>query len=220
VHRVVSLYKKRQGGFTIVELLIVIVVIGILAAITIVAFNGVQNRAHNTAKIQAAHQLAKKFEAAVVEHGVNLGANAPYCLPVETDDTAGNDVARCETMAVGGSYIWREKAVANAMLESTGLTNLKFPDTELIGANGTKYRGISVTFGSGGWGMNGVRQPFFLYFTLKGQNQDCNSSYSIGHNPGNDNTNSPLTALTKRPFYASSNGVTRCAYTFPQPESL
>ena len=36
---------KDEKGFTIVELLIVIVVIGILAAITIVAFTGVQNRA-------------------------------------------------------------------------------------------------------------------------------------------------------------------------------
>ncbi len=37
--------ELRQQGFTIVELLIVIVVIAVLAAITIVAFNGVQNRA-------------------------------------------------------------------------------------------------------------------------------------------------------------------------------
>lgn len=37
--------KTRTTGFTIVELLIVIVVIGILAAITIVAYNGVQDRA-------------------------------------------------------------------------------------------------------------------------------------------------------------------------------
>ena len=36
---------SSHTGFTIVELLIVIVVIGILAAITIVAYNGVQNRA-------------------------------------------------------------------------------------------------------------------------------------------------------------------------------
>ena len=35
----------KQKGFTIVELLIVIVVIAILAAITIAAYNGIQNRA-------------------------------------------------------------------------------------------------------------------------------------------------------------------------------
>ena len=37
----------KQRGFTIVELLIVIVVIGILAAITVVAYNGIQARATN-----------------------------------------------------------------------------------------------------------------------------------------------------------------------------
>ena len=40
---------RHTRGFTIVELLIVIVVIGILAAIVIVAFNGIQNRANETA---------------------------------------------------------------------------------------------------------------------------------------------------------------------------
>ena len=34
-----------QNGFTIVELLVVIVVIGILAAITIVSYNGISQRA-------------------------------------------------------------------------------------------------------------------------------------------------------------------------------
>jgi len=39
--------RLNKDGFTIVELLIVIVVIGILAAITIVAYNGIQDRSKN-----------------------------------------------------------------------------------------------------------------------------------------------------------------------------
>lgn len=44
--------KKTRAGFTIVELLIVIVVIAILAAITVVAYSGIQERARN-AKLSA-----------------------------------------------------------------------------------------------------------------------------------------------------------------------
>lgn len=40
--------KSNQSGFTIVELLIVIAVIGILAAITIVAYSGIQQRARDS----------------------------------------------------------------------------------------------------------------------------------------------------------------------------
>lgn len=49
------MYRKNTiNGFTIVELLIVIVVIGILASITIVSFNGVQQRAKTTQTVAIA----------------------------------------------------------------------------------------------------------------------------------------------------------------------
>lgn len=56
--------QTKSRGFTIVELLIVIVVIAILAAITIIAYNGIQNRA-KTAQYQGdANAIIKVAEAA------------------------------------------------------------------------------------------------------------------------------------------------------------
>lgn len=54
---------KNEQGFTIVELLIVIVVIAILAAITIVAYNGIQGRARDSSADSMAATLSKKAKA-------------------------------------------------------------------------------------------------------------------------------------------------------------
>lgn len=52
----------KSKGFTIVELLIVIVVIAILAAITIVAYNGISSRAKASSAESAAASISKKSE--------------------------------------------------------------------------------------------------------------------------------------------------------------
>lgn len=54
------MYKRKQHGFTIVELLIVIVVVGVLAAITITAYNGIQNRAKFSSAQSLASTISKK----------------------------------------------------------------------------------------------------------------------------------------------------------------
>lgn len=51
----------KSHGFTIVELLIVIVIIAILASITIVAYNGIQERARDAQRLQD----VKKIETAL-----------------------------------------------------------------------------------------------------------------------------------------------------------
>lgn len=56
------MYKQKTQGFTIVELLVVIVVIAILAAVSIVAYNGIQNRANDTAVQSDITNLAKQIE--------------------------------------------------------------------------------------------------------------------------------------------------------------
>lgn len=43
------MHKRFFAGFTIVELLVVITVIGIISGITVVAYNGVQDRGHDSA---------------------------------------------------------------------------------------------------------------------------------------------------------------------------
>lgn len=66
--------RGRVPAFTIVELLIVIVVIGILAAISIVAYNGISERARQSSASSAASQAHRKISAYLAEHGA-LPAN-------------------------------------------------------------------------------------------------------------------------------------------------
>lgn len=74
-------YNRR--GFTIVELLIVIVVIGILAAITIVAYNGVQERAKSTVVISIAKSYVDALQLWATEN------NGAYPIPTGTGSCLG-----------------------------------------------------------------------------------------------------------------------------------
>ena len=72
----------KQAGFTIVELLIVIVVIAILAAISVVADNGIQARAKNSKVITTASQYAKAIALYYTE---NSSLPQASCLGLSSD---------------------------------------------------------------------------------------------------------------------------------------
>lgn len=61
--------QHEQSGFTIVELLIVVVVIGILAAITIVAYNGISQRGRDSARSSDTAAIKKAIELYNVDNG-------------------------------------------------------------------------------------------------------------------------------------------------------
>ena len=65
--------KRKQNGFTIVELLIVIVVIGILAALVITTFTGIQKKARDTKRETDIKALHGQIEAYYAQNGYYPG---------------------------------------------------------------------------------------------------------------------------------------------------
>jgi len=72
-------YKK---GFTIVELLIVIVVIAILAAISVVAYNGIQQRGRDTQRKSDLQAISKAVELYYVDNGKYPMGGTSWCTQI------------------------------------------------------------------------------------------------------------------------------------------
>lgn len=107
---------RKDSGFTIVELLIVIVVIGILAAITIVSYTGITQKA-NTTKAQtnavAVQKVAEAFNAdngyyplnqAEMQGALATTAQLPAGITVQaTAPDATNGTTTIQYVATGAS---------------------------------------------------------------------------------------------------------------------
>lgn len=128
--------KSRQFGFTIVELLIVIVVIAILAAITLVAYNGIRQRAALSALQSSLTQRAKEFSLYQIQNGElypYVGINGAKSLGLFTDspDAAYNNLwvspdqkNYCATATSSDGQIWSISSTSNGPLQGECVTNL------------------------------------------------------------------------------------------------
>lgn len=75
--------KMSQQGFTIVELLIVIVIIGILAALVFVQFNGMQQRGRDADRKADVRLIESKLAEYYADEGEYPAALAADLAPLE-----------------------------------------------------------------------------------------------------------------------------------------
>lgn len=88
--------KQKEYGFTIVELLIVIVVIAILAAITVVAYNGIQNRAYDTTVQSDLRSIAQRMETYKID---------PALSPSEFYPGVSSEISAAKLKITSSAYL-------------------------------------------------------------------------------------------------------------------
>ena len=203
----------KQRGFTIVELLIVIVVIAILAAITIVAYNGIQNRTKNTAvqsDIRQVHKLIEAYNALNGSYPSTGSLNQVYTdancsLAADSDGYKGPDWVPNLTGVLNGS-------LPQSSLSGTGRSN--GGGCYAYASDGTSYVLTAWNAKRGGGTTDamyrrlGFREPGF--FNANGYY--CNHAGNIGGLPSGSYTGADNDYYKQS--YTVSN-ITSCNETPP-----
>ena len=151
--------KKTTSGFTIVELLIVIVVIAILAAISIVAYSGIQDRSRFAKSFNDIQSINKAIKLYQVQNGTYpvQASWQYYCTSPSSFISALSDVVQSIPAAPctgagnsDDSWIYRSDGVDYKLLYiranvSAGYRNLVPSDMRDTG--GTNRWGAGTTWG-------------------------------------------------------------------------
>jgi prepilin-type N-terminal cleavage/methylation domain-containing protein len=145
---------RRTAAFTIVELLIVIVVISILAAITIVGYNGIQTRAENTKTINAVGAYARALQSyAAINGGYPVtGVSVFACFGAPVGGECGNTTDAVAGACGGNSVAGATNAAFDTAIR-TVLTSLPSPSSQNITCGTRVYSGAhySATSSSVGY---------------------------------------------------------------------
>ncbi len=80
--------SAHSGGFTLVELLVVITIMAILSVVGITMYSGVQSRAKDTQRLDDARKLViamEQFKSGAGRYPINTtGGCNPYCTSMDT----------------------------------------------------------------------------------------------------------------------------------------
>ncbi|MFZ1301035.1 MAG: LamG domain-containing protein [Candidatus Microsaccharimonas sp.] len=169
--------RRRDSGFTIVELLIVVVVIAILAAITIVSYNGISNRAQS-ASLQSGLATMKKK----IENQKTLTGSTQYPGDLTFMDVPTSPLyqysADNKTIPYGFCLQAKQNNVTYFITEST--SPAVGPCDENFGlAIWWKFNGNNTDSSTKGWTISSGGAPTLV----AGQNGQANSAYSFSGSP-------------------------------------
>lgn len=186
--------KKHRSttGFTLIELMIVIVVIAILATITIVSYSGVQQNARNMSRIQTVSALVDNLHIYQATNGKNaligLLLNGDQCIGTAYPDVDPGAGYSCRYVEYNTSPVTTSSTPANNTLynELSKLTNYNanyLPVTQTNFANVNKVvssapflLNYSTAVSGNTYTMNGgpaMTSFISLSYRLEGNDQDC-----------------------------------------------
>jgi prepilin-type N-terminal cleavage/methylation domain-containing protein len=156
--------RRAHSGFTIVELLIVIVIIGILAAITIVAYNGIQDRANNAAVQSDLNAFAKKIITEGAESGVYPMPTAAMGIKISKSayQTTQNNLYFCRNVTTN-EFALSARTRSGKQYKYTTASGLSEHATTLYGSTTCELIGLSMwsgTYGSVGYDSADTTSPW------------------------------------------------------------